>query len=190
MKQGYEFVLQTTYDKPAYQALSAASWVLFRRRHMQVAAYPALFSLAALIGILLIFNWGNYGPGILIGGLAFMGLQFLVIPLGAASARAKMTRRAVKADRKQGHYPAQIQLVFSAEQIHATRDGQTTASPYSAIDCLVSLGDWRLLFFGHAAYILHTSCFQDSGELERFEKFISEKCELPFNRMKGRGPKR
>jgi len=190
MKQGYEFILQTTYDKPAYQALSAASWVLFRRRQMQVAAYPVLFALAVLVAAMLIFNWGNYGPLILVGGLAFIGLQFLVIPLGAASARAKMTRLAVKSDRQRGEYPAQLQLVFSADQIHATRNGETSAFPYTSIDCLVSLGDWRLLFFGRAAYILHTSCFQNGGELERFEKFICEKCDLPFNRMKGRGPKR
>ena len=57
MNENYKFILHTTYDKPAYQALSEVSWVLFRKHRMQVAAYPALFSLAALIAIILIFNW-------------------------------------------------------------------------------------------------------------------------------------
>ena len=60
MNENYKFILHTTYDKPAYQALSEVSWVLFRKHRMQVAAYPALFSLAALIAIILIFNWGSY----------------------------------------------------------------------------------------------------------------------------------
>lgn len=190
MKCGYEFVLTATYDKAAYQALSEASWVLFRKRKMQSTAYPALFTLAFVIAVLMIYNWGSYSTPILIGGIAFIVLQFAVIPLGAMSAKAKMCRTAIKEAQKQGQFPVHIQFVFSDKQIHATIGEETTSVPYTSVDCLISLGEWRLLFFGRAAYILHTSCFSSHEELERFQAFITEKCDLPFNQMKGAGPKR
>ncbi|MCI9119491.1 MAG: YcxB family protein [Flavonifractor sp.] len=190
MNENYKFILHTTYDKPAYQALSEVSWVLFRKHRMQVAAYPALFSLAALIAIILIFNWGSYDTPLLVGGLVFIGLQFLVIPLGAVSAKHKMCRTAIKEVSKTGAFPLQVRLVFLDKQIHSTIDNEVSTVPYGSIDCLMSLGDWRLLMFGRAAYILHRSCFQSQEELREFEAFISEKCGLPFNQMKGKGPKR
>lgn len=190
MKQGYQYVLHAVYDKPAYQALSEVSWVLFRRHHMQVAAYPALFTLAALIAIVMLFNRESLTPPLLVGGLLFIGLQFLVIPLGAASAKHKMCRTAIKAASKQGNFPLQVRFVFQDKLIHATIGNEAATTPYPQIDCLVALGDWRLLFSGHAAYILHRSCFQSEEELRQFEDYVSEKCGLPFNRMKGSGPKR
>lgn len=190
MNGDYQFIVHTTYDKPAYQALSEVSWVLFRKHRMQVAAYPALFSLAALIAIMLLFNWGSYDTPVLVGGVLFIGLQFLVIPLGAASAKHKMCRTAIKEVSKTGEFPIHAQLVFREKRIHATIANEVSTAPYESIDCLVALGDWRLLMFGRAAYILHRSCFCSQEELQRFEAFISEKCGLPFNQMKGKGPRR
>ena len=78
MNENYKFILHTTYDKPAYQALSEVSWVLFRKHRMQVAAYPALFSLAALIAIILIVRTSARAQSI---EDAQQGAVFLILPI-------------------------------------------------------------------------------------------------------------
>lgn len=184
------FSITSTYDQAAYRALAAVSFELFRKHRMQTLAYPALFGSAVLIAVVLASNWSVFNVATRVVLAVFVVVQFAVIPLGAMSARHKMTRQAVKAARKQGEFPATVHFVFRNADIRATINDQVSVSNYSSIDCLVSLGDWRLLFYGRAAYILHASDFSSAEELRDFEEFVSARCELPFNQMKRNGPKR
>jgi len=190
MKQEPNFVLHSTYDKAAYQALSEASWVLFRRRRMQTAAYPTLVTMALLTTFLLIYNWNTLSSLMRVAGIAFVLFNCAAIPLGATSAKAKMCRTAIREATKRGEFPAEVTFRFYPEEIHAAFGSQVSSVSYQSIDCLIALGEWRLLFFGHAAYILHTSCFPTREALEQFEEYLTQRCGLPFNQMKGSGPRR
>ena len=190
MKQGYEFIITSTYDRPAFQALSKASYHLFQRHSMATRAYPALGAMTVLILGILLFNWEFFSVWGRIGLAAFAALQIIVIPLGAMSSRRKMAAKAAKAAQEKGVYPQKFQFVFDDRMIHVTTGGETAVSTYEQIDCLIEQGPWRLLFYGRAAYILHTGDFASSEEAERFDKFVSERCGLPFNHLKGKPPLR
>lgn len=190
MKQEPKFVLHSTYDKAAYRALSEASWVLFRRRRMQTAAYPMLITMAILTIILLVYNWTTLSPFLRAGGIAFVLLECAAIPLGAVSAKVKMCHTAIREAARRGEFPAEVTFTFYQEEIQAAFGSQITSVSYEAIDCLIALGEWRLLFFGHAAYILHSSCFSGRETMEQFEEYLTQRCALPFNQMKGLGPRR
>lgn len=186
----YHFVLKSSYDKTAYQALSEASWQLFRKPRLQAQAYPIFFALAALILFTLIYNRGNYDTPFLVGGIAFIAFLIAAVPLSAVSAKAKMYRTAVKAATARGEFPIEIQFVFRTEQIHTTIGQNVSIVSYSNVSRFAALGDWRFLFFGQAAYILHASAFQNKEELSKFEAFITAKCDLPLIVLKGSGPQR
>lgn len=190
MKQGYEFIVTSTYDLPAYQALARASYFLFQRHSMATRAYPALGAMAVLISGILLVNWEYFSPWGRVGLAAFVVLQLAVIPLGAMSSRRKMAAKAVKAAKEKGIYPQKFRFVFDERMIHVTTGGETAVSAYEQIDCLIQLGQWRLLFYGRAAYILHTGDFSSPEEAARFDQFVAERCGLPFNPLKGRPPQR
>lgn len=190
MKQGYEFIVTSTYDRPAFQALSRASYYLFQRHTMATRAYPALGAMAVLILGILLFNWEFFSVWGRIGLAAFVALQIVVIPLGAMSSRHKMAKKAVKAATEKGVYPQKFRFVFDDRMIHVTTGSETAVSPYESIDCLIELGPWRLLFYGRAAYILHTGDFASPEEAGRFDAFVAERCGLPFNHLKGKPPQR
>ena len=78
-----DFRIESTYDRQAYQAMAKATWKLFQKHRMEVMAYPALISVALVIAVLLVFNWNHTVLPIRILGIAFIVLQFAVIPLGA-----------------------------------------------------------------------------------------------------------
>ena len=78
-----DFPIESTYDRQAYQAMAKATWKLFQKHRMEVMAYPALISVALVIAVLLVFNWNHTVLPIRILGIAFIVLQFAVIPLGA-----------------------------------------------------------------------------------------------------------
>ena len=84
-----DFRIESTYDRQAYQAMAKATWKLFQKHRMEVMAYPALISVALVIAVLLVFNWNHTVLPIRILGIAFIVLQFAVIPLGARRAQAK-----------------------------------------------------------------------------------------------------
>lgn len=190
MKQGYEFIVTSTYDLPAFQALAKASYFLFQRHSMATRAYPALGAMAVLIAGVLLMNWEYFSPWGRVGLAAFAALQLIVIPLGAMSSRRKMAAKAVKTAREKGVYPQKFQFIFDDRMIHVVTGGETAVSAYEQIDCLIELGQWRLLFYGRAAYILHTGDFASLEECASFERFVAERCGLPFNRMKGSAPQR
>ena len=75
-----DFRIESTYDRQAYQAMAKATWKLFQKHRMEVMAYPALISVALVIAVLLVFNWNNTVLPIRILGIAFIVLQFAVIP--------------------------------------------------------------------------------------------------------------
>ena len=51
-----DFTFTTRYDKTAYQALSQASWQMFRKPRLQSQAYPILAALSSL------FTGGSLSP--------------------------------------------------------------------------------------------------------------------------------
>lgn len=91
-----DFRIESTYDRQAYQAMAKATWKLFQKHRMEVMAYPALISVALVIAVLLVFNWNHTVLPIRILGIAFIVLQFAVIPLGARRAQAKTCRKAIR----------------------------------------------------------------------------------------------
>ena len=100
-----DFRIESTYDRQAYQAMAKATWKLFQKHRMEVMAYPALISVALVIAVLLVFNWNHTVLPIRILGIAFIVLQFAVIPLGARRAQAKTCRKAIRDAEKRGEYP-------------------------------------------------------------------------------------
>ena len=82
-----DFRIESTYDRQAYQAMAKATWKLFQKHRMEVMAYPALISVALVIAVLLVFNWNHTVLPIRILGIAFIVLQFAVIPLGKVEPR-------------------------------------------------------------------------------------------------------
>ena len=97
-----DFRIESTYDRQAYQAMAKATWKLFQKHRMEVMAYPALISVALVIAVLLVFNWNHTVLPIRILGIAFIVLQFAVIPLGARRAQAKTCRKAIRDAEKRG----------------------------------------------------------------------------------------
>ena len=114
-----DILIKSTYDEPAYRAMAKATWKLFQKHRMEVMAYPALFSIAAVIVILLIFNWNTSPLPVRIGGIAFAILQFAVIPLGAMRAQRKTCRKAIRDAKRKGEYPAQVEFLFQGDRIRA-----------------------------------------------------------------------
>lgn len=186
----YDFVLQSKYDKTAYQALSEASWQLFRKRRLQTQAYPVMIAVSALILITLIYNWGSYEARFVVAALGFVAFVLAAIPLSALSAKAKMCRTAIKDASGRGEYPADIRFVFGKDTIHSTVGKHTATVHYGDVSCFALLGQWRFLFFGEAAFIIHASCFQSAEEAERFQAYIAEKCGVNPMPLKGTGPQR
>lgn len=183
----YDFVLESRYDKTAYQALSEASWQLFRKPSLQTRAYPILSALAILMVISLFLSHDTTTKTICVVFLVFVVVAF---PLSAVNAKRKMCATAIKDAQTRNEYPTDIQFVFSEKTIVSTVKGVATTAYYSQLDGFATLGDWRFLFFGQAAYIFHRSSFQDDAEFQRFETFIQEKCGCPVLRLKGNGPTR
>lgn len=100
-----DFRIESTYDRQAYQAMAKATWKLFQKHRMEVMAYPALISVALVIAVLLVFNWNHTVLPIRILGIAFIVLQFAVIPLGARRAQAKTCRKAIRDAEKRSNIP-------------------------------------------------------------------------------------
>lgn len=100
-----DFRIESTYDRQAYQAMAKATWKLFQKHRMEVMAYPALISVALVIAVLLVFNWNHTVLPIRILGIAFIVLQFAVIPLGARRAQAKTCRKAIRDAEKRANIP-------------------------------------------------------------------------------------
>ncbi len=92
--------------------MAKATWKLFQKHRMEVMAYPALISVALVIAVLLVFNWNHTVLPIRILGIAFIVLQFAVIPLGARRAQAKTCRKAIRDAEKRGEYPARVEFLF------------------------------------------------------------------------------
>lgn len=115
-----DFRIESTYDRQAYQAMAKATWKLFQKHRMEVMAYPALISVALVIAVLLVFNWNHTVLPIRILGIAFIVLQFAVIPLGARRAQAKTCRKAIRDAEKRGEYPARVEFLFQDDHIRTT----------------------------------------------------------------------
>ena len=186
----YDFIVTSKYDKTAYQALSEASWQLFRKPRMLTQAYPVMIALVALIIITMLYNFGDYGAPVLVGAVIFIAFVLAAIPLGAVSAKARMCRAAIKDATRRGEFPAEIQFVFGKDTIHSTVGEHTAVVKYGQASGLAALGEWRFLFFGQAAYIFHTSSLGSPEEAARFSAYLTEKCGLPLTQLKGAGPQR
>lgn len=184
------FVLKSTYDKTAYEALAEASWQMFRKPKLQTQAYPVLLALIALVAVTMIYNRGSYGTPLLVGGIVFILFPAAAIPLSGLSARAKMRSTAIKDAKSRGEYPAEIQFIFRPEGITSTVGGHSAMMKYTQVSYFAALGDWRFVFFGQMAYIFHRSSFEKEGELKHFEEYITAKCSLSMVTLKGTGPKR
>lgn len=184
-----DILIKSTYDEPAYRAMAKATWKLFQKHRMEVMAYPALFSIAAVIVILLIFNWNTSPLPVRIGGIAFAILQFAVIPLGAMRAQRKTCRKAIRDAKRKGDYPAQVEFLFQGDRIRAKVGDTTATARYKEITHLAALPQWRFLYFSQGAYIIPVSAFSSPEELDRFDGFITQKCGMPFVVLEGNVPK-
>ena len=71
--------------------------------------------MALVIAVLLVFNWNHTVLPIRILGIAFIVLQFAVIPLGARRAQAKTCRKAIRDAEKRGEYPARVEFLFQED---------------------------------------------------------------------------
>ena len=143
-----DFRIESTYDRQAYQAMAKATWKLFQKHRMEVMAYPALISVALVIAVLLVFNWNHTVLPIRILGIAFIVLQFAVIPLGARRAQAKTCRKAIRDAEKRGEYPARVEFLFQDDHIRTTVGKEATSVRYREVSHLAALKDWRFLYFG------------------------------------------
>ena len=184
-----DFRIESTYDRQAYQAMAKATWKLFQKHRMEVMAYPALISVALVIAVLLVFNWNHTVLPIRILGIAFIVLQFAVIPLGARRAQAKTCRKAIRDAEKRGEYPARVEFLFQDDHIRTTVGKEATSVRYREVSHLAALKDWRFLYFGQGAYIIPVSAFRDAAELDRFDTFITGKCGMPIVILEGEVPK-
>lgn len=184
-----DFSITSVYDENAYRAMAKATWTMFQKHRMEIMAYPALFGIAALIVVLLIFNWNATPIPIRVGGIAFAILQFAVIPLGARRAQAKTCNKAIRDAKKRGEYPAKVEFLFQGDRIHAKVGGQSMTARYSEVTSLAASPQWRFLFFGQGAYIIPVSAFADQATLDRFDGFITQKCGMPIVVLEGTVPK-
>ena len=184
-----DFVVKSTYDEAAYRAMAKATWKMFQKHRMEVMAYPALISVAIVIGFLLIWNWQACPVWLRAAGIAFVILQFAVIPLGARRAQAKTCRKAIQDAKKRGAYPAQVTFTFLGDRIRTQAGEETTTALYTEVNHLAALPGWRFLFFGQGAYIIPTSAFSDAAELDRFDSFLVEKCKTSIVILEGEPPK-
>ena len=149
----------------------------------------ALISVALVIAVLLVFNWNHTVLPIRILGIAFIVLQFAVIPLGARRAQAKTCRKAIRDAEKRGEYPARVEFLFQEDHIRTTVGKEATSVRYREVSHLAALKDWRFLYFGQGAYIIPVSAFRDAAELDRFDTFITGKCGMPIVILEGEVPK-
>nr|WP_317326508.1 YcxB family protein [uncultured Flavonifractor sp.] len=189
MTPEHDFRIKSTYDQKAYKAMAKANWKLFQKHRMEIMAYPALISIAVVIGILLIYNWNTASVPIRVGGIAFVILQFAVIPLGAWRAQSKICRKAIRDAEKRGEYPAEVEFRFQSDRIRAAVGESVSSVGYREINHLAATPEWRFLFFSQGAYIIPTSAFQDAEELDRFDTFLTEKCRMPIVILEGEVPK-
>jgi len=182
------FVLQSRYDLNAYQAMARGSWKLFQKHRMEVMAYPALFSIGALILILVIYNWNTWPAPVRVGGIAFVILQFAVIPLGAMRAQRKTCKKAIKDAKSRGQYPSTVTFTFRRDDILATVGEESASARYADVTHLAALKQWRLLYFAQGAYMIPLSAFSDPQELDRFDSFLTQKCNMPIYVLEGKAP--
>lgn len=189
MNMETDISITSTYDESAYRAMAKATWKLFQKHRLEVMAYPALFSIAVVIVILLLFNWDTSPLPIRIGGIAFAILQFVVIPVGARRAQNKTCRKAIRDAKQKGEYPAQVEFLFQGDRIRTKVGGTTTTARYTEVTHLAALPQWRFLYFSHGAYIIPVSAFSSPEELDRFDDFVTKKCGMPMVVLEGNIPK-
>ncbi|MCI7472083.1 MAG: YcxB family protein [Clostridiales bacterium] len=182
------FVLQSRYDINAYQAMARGTWKLFQKHRMEVMAYPALFSIGLLILVLLVYNWSAWPIALRVGGIVFAVLQFAVIPLGAMRAQRKTCRKAIKAAKSRGQYPSTVTFTFRRDDILATVGEESASVRYADVTHLAALKQWRLLYFTQGAYMIPVSAFSDPRELDRFDGFLTQKCNKPIYILEGKIP--
>ena len=169
-----DFVVKSTYDETAYRAMAKATWKMFQKHRMEVMAYPALISVAIVIGFLLIWNWQACPVWLRAAGIAFVILQFAVIPLGARRAQAKTCRKAIQDAKKGGAFPAQVTFTFLGDRIRTQAGEEPTTARHTEAPRLAALPGWRFLFFGQGAYIIPTSTISVASVLGRVGSFLGE----------------
>ena len=184
-----DFAFTTRYDKTAYQALSQASWQMFRMPRLQSQAYPILAALSVLVAASMLVKRGSLEPAIIAGGVGLIVFMLAAIPISGVTARAKMCSHAMKDAQKKGPLPAQVHFSFGSDGIRATVNDQTNLMRYSQVSALAALGSWRFIFFGEAAYLYRCADLPDEAQAKRLDAWLEEKCGQPFRKLKGEGPK-
>lgn len=186
----YEFRVTSKYDEVAYKALAEASWMLFRKHRMVTQAFPVMLTMAFMIAASVIFRYSEYGnTGLWIGGGA-VAFLLAAMPLSVYNGKRRIYKKSVKEAQERGLFPVDIEFFFRGNGIYTKTGEREEVIRYSKVTELVALGEWRFIFFGVGAYIVHASGFEKSDELTRFDRFLVECTGRPFLKMKRKGPQR
>lgn len=182
------FDAKSVYDENTYKALSEASWQLFVKRRNMVVAYPVFAAMIVLIGAYLAFGWNTMPEFMRYACFGMIAFVIAVIPISSVTTRLKMTSRAIKDAKKTGHFPLKVRFRFGKDEIRGNVDGQSHENSYDSVDIYAVLGDWRLLFFGQAAYIINKRDLADGKTLRDFDGFMERALGRPPVILKGKGP--
>lgn len=167
-----QWCIHTLYDESAYRALAEACWQLFRKPRMQTQVYPVLLAVSVITLVAALMS----DEVRLLPAMLLITFFLSAIPLGKASAKAKMYRTAVKAE---GSFTERVAFVFTDAGIRATMAARLFDMPYHKVVCFAALNHWRFIFFdATSAYIINTANFQDHEDLQSFEAMIEKKCGL------------
>ena len=178
------FDIQSRYDRDAYEALTEVSWTMFRLPQIHTRTYPFIGALCVLILASLIAYHSRYSMPVIAVHIICFAFFALAMPLSNVNGKHRLCKKAIEQASKENTFPFDVRFVFSDSSIRAHIPGsQVNGISYNKITDLISYGAWRFLFFGQAAYMIRQDSFESSQELERFERFVSEKTHLPFQLM-------
>ena len=183
-----DFRIESTYDRQAYQAMAKATWKLFQKHRMEVMAYPALISVALVIAVLLVFNWNHTVLPIRILGIAFIVLQFAVIPWARGALKPRRAGKRSVMRKNGANIPPVWSFVPGRPYPYHSGEGSHVGSlpggqPFGRSEGLA------VPLFRAGAYIIPVSAFRDAAELDRFDTFITGKCGMPIVILEGKYPR-
>ena len=163
--------VNTTYDGPAYSALTDVTWELYNGRNYRKFLTPCLLILAAVGALVLtLAKLGSFPLWFAILAV----IMLLASPAAMGAQKKRLTQQSVE---KAPMYPMEVSFDF-ADHAFTVRDpfGEKRVE-YSTVERIVDGGSYLFLLWGQSAYLLQTKHnFSTPEERKEFCLYLHQKC--------------
>ena len=163
--------VETTYDGPAYAALTAVTWELFNSRNYRRFLAPCILIIAVAGAAVLTF----LQVGKFVFWFAILAvLMTLASPLAMQAQKRRITQQSIEKARA---FPMEVAFDFEERAFRVTDPFGEQKKFYHDVERIVDGGPYIFLMMGTTAYLLQTrKNFQDQQERTAFCRFLHEKC--------------